>query len=179
MKQDDFEIIWHRVKKLTCWERQNDLGSFLGIESAGISKAKKIGIFREKWAEKIAERYNTTADYILYGDKTENPPTPEQQPATPTGYDSFSIADKIQKTVRVLESDTIYRPALAANIDAFHHAVEQDKTVKNQQATIEAQQKQINDLAARMAVLEKHLSSVTATPGDYSTNPKTNNNGAA
>lgn len=69
MKQDDFDIIWHRVKKLTGWKKQNDLGEFLGIEPPGISKAKKLGLFRMKWAQKIAATFGTTAEEILYGAK--------------------------------------------------------------------------------------------------------------
>lgn len=72
MKQDDFEITWHRVKKLTGWKRQNDLGSFLGVTSAGISKAKREGVFREKWAEKIADEFDTTVKEILQGHPPEN-----------------------------------------------------------------------------------------------------------
>jgi phage repressor protein C with HTH and peptisase S24 domain len=66
MKQDDFEIIWHRVKQITGWKKQNDLGNFLGIKSGSISSAKALGIFREPWAKKIAAEFNTTVEEILY-----------------------------------------------------------------------------------------------------------------
>lgn len=99
-------------------------------------------------------------------------PTTTQQASPATDYDNFRISEKMQKTVEILESDTIYRPALAANIDAFHHGMTQEKVVQDQT-------ERIASLEARMAVLEKHLSSVTATPDNYQSNPKTNNNEAA
>lgn len=179
MKQDDFEIIWHRVKQVTGWKKQNDLCKFLKITSASVSGAKKKGVFRDKWAKKIAEEYNTTAYDILYGEKAENQPVPAKEPVTPTDYDNFRISEKIQKTVEILESDTIYRPALAANIDAFHHGMTQEKVVQDQQAMIEANQQEIVNLAARLAILEKSIACATVAPDNYESDPKTNHNGAA
>ncbi len=178
MKQDDFEIIWHRVKKITGWKKQNDLCIFLGITSASVSGAKALGVFREPWAKKIAEEYNTTVEEILRGKPQHSSLAESQDPAISTDYDNFRISEKIQKTVEVLESNTIYRAALSANIDAFHHGITQEQIVLDQQQLMKEQQQRMASLEARVASLEKLLASATATPDDHQEEPKSNNNAA-
>lgn len=39
------------------------------------------------------------------------------------------MSDMVTKTIEVLESDTIYRTALASNINAFHQAVRSERTL--------------------------------------------------
>lgn len=39
------------------------------------------------------------------------------------------MSDMLTKTAEVLESDTIYRTALASNINAFHQAVRSERTL--------------------------------------------------
>jgi len=113
------------------------------------------------------------------GDKVEEKEIiKKEQPAISADYDNFRISEKMQKTVEILESDTIYRPSLAANIDAFHHGMTQEKVVQEQQAQIAANQQQIANLEARMAVLEKSIACATVTPDNYKITPKSNGNSA-
>lgn len=103
MKQDDFDNIWSRVKSITGWRRQNDLADFLDVQSTGISEAKGKGLFREKWALKIAKEFGTTADFILYGDgqnekhidiKKNTPPViPQREKPDPETYFYVPMAE--------------------------------------------------------------------------------------
>ncbi len=130
----------------------------------------------------IAEAADVNIEWLATGEGPMRPGDKEsktEQPVRVAGYDNFRISEKMQKTIEILESETIYRPALAANIDAFHHGMIQEQVVQDQQVQIQANQKELKNLAARIAALEKHLSSATATPDNYQPGHKENNNEAA
>lgn len=62
--------------------------------------------------------------------------------------DGDSIGDLIAKTAKVLESNTIYRTALASNVRAFHQAVEQEEEMGEIKKELEA-------VNARLGSLER------------------------
>ena len=55
-------------------------------------------------------------------------PTPGEAFLT-APQEEFRMSDMLTKTAEVLESDTIYRTALASNINAFHQAVRSERTL--------------------------------------------------
>ncbi len=68
------------------------------------------------------------------------------------------MSDMITKTVEVLESDTIYRTALASNINAFHQAVRSERLLAQlveRVAALEAREERWAQIEARMTELEK------------------------
>ena len=68
----------------------------------------------------------------------------------------FAIADMLTMTTRVLESETVYRSALASNVRAFYQAVineEEMKTVKEK----------LDSVTERLERMEKLLESLGAT----------------
>ena len=122
-------------------------------------------------------RANNISVGSLIGDEKTSDSLPKKQAwiGEPVAkYETIRISEKLQKTAEILESKTIYRTALAANIDAFHHAVAQDNQVRKNEKELAAQQKRITDLESRIISLEKLLSSVSATPGDYQEKNKDN-----
>jgi hypothetical protein len=66
-----------------------------------------------------------------------------------SGYDQdFSIEEMLGDTRTVLESDTVYRQALASNIRAFKQAVINEGKMKNTDEKIDQMMKQIEALTA-------------------------------
>ena len=56
-----------------------------------------------------------------------------------------NIKDLAYKTIEVLESETIYRTALASNINAFHHAIKMEEQMKAIQAHMENFERQMHE----------------------------------
>lgn len=84
------------------------------------------------------------------------PPAAPAQEAPPA--EDFKMVDMVTKTVEVLESDTIYRTALASNINAFHQAVRSERTLarlEERVAILEAKLERMGEIEDRMAELEK------------------------
>lgn len=82
-------------------------------------------------------------------------PTTSSPPPT---EDDWKMSDMLTKTATVLESDTIYRTALASNINAFHQAVQSERLLarlEERVATLEAREDRWAQFEARMVELEK------------------------
>jgi hypothetical protein len=62
-----------------------------------------------------------------------------------------NIQQLLNMTAEILVSDTVYRPALAANIKAFRRSLDLEKSNKDMQI-------QINTIENRIAELEQNLS---------------------
>jgi len=56
------------------------------------------------------------------------------------------MSDMLTKTAEVLESETIYRTALASNINAFHQAVQGERLLTNLAERMELLEKQVAEL---------------------------------
>ncbi len=66
------------------------------------------------------------------GEAVKEAPAPAPAPAEAfltAPQEEFRMSDMLTKTAEVLESDTIYRTALASNINAFHQAVRSERTL--------------------------------------------------
>lgn len=80
-------------------------------------------------------------------------PVPAPQPE-----EDWKMSDMLTKTAEVLESDTIYRTALASNINAFHQAVRSERLLAQlveRVAALEAREERWAQIEARMTELEK------------------------
>ena len=67
------------------------------------------------------------------------------------------MSDMLTKTAEVLESETIYRTALASNINAFHQAVRSERTLARLEERMEQLEKRVEDLAGENAYLKQRL----------------------
>lgn len=68
------------------------------------------------------------------------------------------MTEMVTMTVEVLESETIYRTALASNIRAFHQAVRSERTLaklEERVAAMEAKLEHVAQLEQRMEELER------------------------
>lgn len=92
------------------------------------------------------------------GENAAESPQPVAVPAVQPIEDDWKMTDMVTMTVEVLESDTVYRPALASNIRAFHQAVRSERLLKRprERATaLDAQADRWAEIEARMGELEK------------------------
>ena len=89
-------------------------------------------------------------------------PAPATAPATaqaasPPAEDDFKMSDMLTKTAEVLESDTIYRTALASNINAFHQAVNSERTLARLEERMVALETRVEELANENSQLKKQV----------------------
>lgn len=150
---------------------QAELSRRTGISSRSISSytAGVSDPSRERTVT-IARAADVFLLWLATGEGPMRPGQEENREKTTKGIENHGeirIAEKLTKTAEVLESDTIYRTALAANIDAFYHAVNQEQVILDQQ-------RRMANLEARMASLEKQLTSASVTPDDHHTQSKDN-----
>ena len=74
----------------------------------------------------------------------------------PSLAEDFKMSEMLTKTAEVLESETIYRTALASNINAFHQAVRSERTLarlEERVALLEAKDERVSLLETRMEEL--------------------------
>lgn len=81
-----------------------------------------------------------------------NEPPPAQPPE-----EDFKMVEMVTMTVEVLESETIYRTALASNIRAFHQAVRSERTLARLEERMELLEKRVEELASENAYLKQRL----------------------
>jgi len=55
-------------------------------------------------------------------------------------------SDLLKKTIDILESDSIYRAALASNINAFHYSIQTENKLSNMDARMSSLESQMADL---------------------------------
>ncbi|QAZ66740.1 hypothetical protein C3Y92_05575 [Solidesulfovibrio carbinolicus] len=65
------------------------------------------------------------------------------------------MSDMLTKTAEVLESDTIYRTALASNINAFHQAVRSERTLARIEERMAEWEAKTDAMVKRMEELER------------------------
>lgn len=119
-------------------------------------------------AASICRYFSVSSDWLMLGegpmrrgdsapDTTPSPAQPPMPPGPPI-EDDFKMTEMVTMTVEVLESETIYRTALASNIRAFHQAVRSERTLARLEeriAVLEAREDRWAQIDARMAELEK------------------------
>lgn len=67
------------------------------------------------------------------------------------------MSDMLTKTAEVLESETIYRTALASNINAFHQAVQGERLLAELSVRVETLEKQMVELQRENRELRRRL----------------------
>jgi len=84
---------------------------------------------------------------------------PAAAPATaqPPAEDDFKMTDMVTMTVEVLESETIYRTALASNIRAFHQAVRSERTLAQLEERMVALEAKVEDLVNENDKLKRRV----------------------
>ena len=103
---------------------QGDLGAALGISQASISDAKRKGKIPPEWIVRLSTERGLNPSWLLTGSGPMKISSGVEQVHDEVAEkESFSMAEMLAATARVLESKTVYRSALASNIRAFDKAV--------------------------------------------------------
>ena len=87
-----------------------------------------------------------------------NAPSAMAMTAPQSSPEDWKMSDMLTKTAEVLESDSIYRTALASNINAFHQAVKSERLLarlEERVAVLEGREDRWTKFEARMEDLEK------------------------
>lgn len=149
--------------------------SKLGMDQLGLAQKTGIGhstiqryeagnIPKGDYLLLLSQALDCSVDWLLKGSEPPrqsletSSPAVSQQPAenVPAAIsEDFKLSDMITKTVEVLESDTIYRTALASNINAFHQAVRNDRILAEMERRVAQLEEKIDAMSRRMEDLEK------------------------
>jgi len=107
----------------------------------------------------VCKQEQISTEWLLYGEGPMHrgepaaaPAQPEQPPA-----EDFKMTDMVTKTIEVLESDTIYRTALASNINAFHQAVRSERTLAQLEERMAALETRMEELANENSQLKMRV----------------------
>lgn len=111
-----------------------------------------------------APRHEVVQAVELVASFTE--PLPQTPPDQDYKKEDWSMSEMIIKTTEVLESNTVYRSALAANVRAFHQAVQREVEMQSISEKLEVMQEDNRKMAARMERLEDLLLSMGALTGE-------------
>ena len=135
----EFDATYARMLLAINGSNQEHLASFLGISKDAIYKAIRSQKIPPAWFFTIGRKANISVDWLDSGlgpmrRGEAAAPAPPAPPAPAEVFlaapqEEFRMSDMVTKTIEVLESDTIYRTALASNINAFHQAVRSERTL--------------------------------------------------
>jgi len=107
-------------------KKQSQLADILGIKQPSVSGAIAKGRIPESWFKIIINKFGVTKEDIKKQSEDKAPETTQENVTS----DDFRLDNMVSATVRVLQSDTVYRTALASNIRAFDKAVQQENDVE-------------------------------------------------
>lgn len=104
----------------------------------------------------VCEKLGVSAEWLLWGhgpmrrgevpETTAQDTIQSQPPPVPPPGDDFKMTEMVTMTVEVLESETIYRTALASNIRAFHQAVRSERTLARLEERMEQIEQSVEEL---------------------------------
>ncbi|NDY55579.1 hypothetical protein G3N56_02315 [Desulfovibrio sulfodismutans] len=158
----NFDARLQRIFEACGCSKDSDLARALKIKPQSITAARKRKQIPSGWIEHVSSFYQVSADWLFFGNGPmrrgeESPISTEgkQESADCSPVEDFKMSDMITKTVEILESDTIYRTALASNINAFHQAVRNDRTLAEMERRVAHLEEMSDAMSRRMEDLEK------------------------
>lgn len=149
---------------------QDFLAQKTGISRAAIQSYEAGKIPKGDYLLVLSELLECSVDWLLKGtlpqttapDCAQPAPQAQQPPA-----EDFKMTDMVTKTIEVLESDTIYRTALASNINAFHQAVNSERTLARLEERMAVLETRMEDLANENNQLKKQVEQQAKNLGGY------------
>jgi len=157
--------IGDRLKALRGDSSQGDFSQRIGFHKNTVGKYERGERTPDvDFLRTVCERLSVSPDWLLWGQgpmrRGESAPAAPQATllAVPPPEDDFKMTEMVTMTVEVLESETIYRTALASNIRAFHQAVRSERTLaklEERVAVLEAREDRMAQIEARMEELAK------------------------
>lgn len=159
-----------RLLQATGSQDIGDLASILKISRQAINKARTANKIPPAWFLSVAEVSKVSIDWLVTGlgpMRRGEAPAPVPTAGTEAQLvpaEDFKMSDMLTKTAEVLESETIYRTALASNINAFHQAVQgerlmarMDQRLADLEAKSEMMSQEINELRKENRELKQRL----------------------
>jgi transcriptional regulator with XRE-family HTH domain len=168
-KKPDWIILGERLKKAreSIGLSQGDFAAGLGIQTYRPISNIEVGAteLKPKLAKLIQHTFKINQNWLLTGEgpmkiEAQANEVAKGEPIT----ESINQEEKkllLEQTDRILESKTSYRPALAANIRAFHKAVEQEEEMGELKEEMRAMRVEHKIDRERMERMEKMLESLT------------------
>ena len=157
--------IGERIKKVRGDRTQADFSRLTTIPKNTLGRYERGEIV--PGGEAIAllcKNLDIDSNWLLFGEgpMRREEPAPATAPATaqaasPPAEDDFKMSDMLTKTAEVLESDTIYRTALASNINAFHQAVRSERTLAQLEERMAALETRMEELANENSQLKMRV----------------------
>ena len=154
------KTIAERMKKAAGVTSYGDLGKILnGITSQAISAAIGKDAIPAHWFDILQERFGVSREELC---------RPLQRVTSALEIDLALDQDQEEKTpihkllvmtTGILESNTVYSSALAANIRAFHRAVEGEKEMSDLR-------EKMDQMLSKMDEMEKQLADLRGVEGD-------------
>lgn len=109
------------------------LANKLGISLSSVQNYESGKLPRGEHLLGLSRVLSCSIDWLMFGEEAHSL---NSQPLPATGEpppldDDFKMSDMLTMTAEVLESETIFRTALASNIRAFHQAVRSERTLSS------------------------------------------------
>ena len=146
---------------------QEALGQLMGVSRFTIMdyETGKTPVPRA-FAADIQRTLGISADWLLTGagegDMLKMGQEAPQPPKVHALGENHRMSVMLQKTAEVLESESIYRTALASNINAFHQAIKTESAIvelqeqnKSMQGAVQEIKKQFSDMVEDMKALKQ------------------------
>ncbi len=159
---NEFDMALARLLEAINADSIEQLATALGVSRQAVYHAKTNKKIPPGWFVNIAGKYSLSLDWLVFGSgpkqrSADGPKQSEsrQETAQNCPTEDFKMSDMLTKTAEVLESDTIYRTALASNINAFHQAVRNDRILAEMERRVAQLEEKIDAMSRRMEDLEK------------------------
>ena len=168
--ENNFLEQWERLLHAAGVSGSSQLARFLGISPQGVASAKAKKRIPLKWLRKIQQTKEIHQNWILTGESgaginkrldqegipAEKKPPPlqdenEKDSRIEVPARNYKISELVQKTIEVLESETICKTALTSNIEAFHEYVVAQKHIEQMQTEIDSQKAQLKKFESQQA----------------------------
>lgn len=157
----DFDFLFNKIKRLMVAKNQKELAVRLGVTPQAVSNAKTDKVIPETWYQIIFEKHGITKEALIQQTKNEyNAAHPHAQghiapmmsfdPGITPGDKStdreMKQSEMMYMTGVVLESNTVYRSALASNIRAFYQAVKGEQEMNDLRDDVKRLSEEIAEL---------------------------------
>ncbi|WP_165352067.1 helix-turn-helix domain-containing protein [Solidesulfovibrio carbinolicus] len=146
--------------------KQDDFAAKLGVTTVTLQNYfKSVRLPSSDFIKQTCVEFSVHPEWLLMGsgpmrrgEAAKEAPAPAPAPAEAfltAPQEEFRMSDMLTKTAEVLESDTIYRTALASNINAFHQAVRSERTLARIEERMAEWEAKTDAMVKRMEELER------------------------
>ena len=151
MRNTEFDLTYERILRAANVYQDVDLAGFLGITPQAVGAAKKKMRVPRTWFAHIQAKTGITREELCRAPDPIESACVIDLPSAPGHEENTPIHKLLVMTSEILESNTVYRSALAANIRAFHKAVEGESEMSDLR-------EKMDQLLRKMDGMEKQLS---------------------